>query len=297
MSAIRRHPVATYLAVVYALGLIIYALPLLGSTGLRVLPIELPGVAPFILVSTIMLTVVAFGVTAAAEGRRGVRDLRERAFHFRVAPVWYVVAVLLLPASAFAVALVFGGGTGPFGAIANEPGQIAGWLIAILSAFLLVNLWEEIGWTGFVLHRLQPRFGPLRATAMTTWSQATLHVPLLFVVGGVSDEPIGPAEYPLYLAALYLLPLTNRTALTWLYNASGRSVPVTGLMHSSFNLANGSTFLSFLVVGLNGVWAYAGFAIVAVCLIVATRGRLGFVPATVEGERAGDMGSRSVSSA
>jgi hypothetical protein len=80
VSPIRRHPLAAYLVIVYGLGLVIYALPLLGSTGLQVLPIELPGVAPFILASTIMLTIVAFGVTAAAEAREGVRELRSRAF-------------------------------------------------------------------------------------------------------------------------------------------------------------------------------------------------------------------------
>jgi membrane protease YdiL (CAAX protease family) len=205
-------------------------------------------------------------------------------FRFRVSPLWYLVAVLFLPASAFAVAVIFGGGSGPFRAIASDPGATADWVIAVVSAFILVNLWEEIGWTGFVLHRLQPRFGPLQGTALTTWSQATLHLPLLFIVGGVSDQPIAPAQYPVYLAALYLLPLTNRTALTWLYNESGRSVPMTGLMHSSFNLANGSTFLPFLVSGLDGVWAYAGFAIVAIGLIAATRGRLGFEPARARGE-------------
>src|SRR5688572_30939750 len=107
MNAIRRHPVAAYLAIVYGLGILIYALPVLGSTGLRLLPIELPGVEPFILISTIMLTVVAFAVASGADGRPGAHDLRRRAFRFRVAPLWYIAAIVLLPLSALGVALAF----------------------------------------------------------------------------------------------------------------------------------------------------------------------------------------------
>jgi membrane protease YdiL (CAAX protease family) len=292
MTAVRRHPVGAYLAVVYGLGVLIYALPLLGSTGLKILPIELPGVEPFILVSAIMLTVAAFAVTAATDGRAGVRELRGRAFRFRVSPLWYLASVLLLPLSALGVALVVAGAD-PLAAIIGQPAVIVDWLLAIVVLFLLVNLWEEIGWTGFVLHRLQPRVGPVPATVLTTWAQATLHLPLLFVIGGVSDDPIAPAQYPLYLAALYLLPLGNRTALTWLYNQSGQSLPVTGLAHSSFNLANGTAFLPFLVAGLDGVWAYAGFAAVALVLIVATRGRLGYAaPSAAESAAAAGLGSR-----
>ena len=239
-----------------------------------------------------MLTMVAFGVTAAADGSAGVRELRGRAFRFRVSPLWYLAAFLLLPLSALGVALVVDG-PAPLVAIVGQPAVIVDWLLAIVVAFLLVNLWEEIGWTGFLLHRLQPRVGPLRATVLTTWAQATLHLPLLFVVGGVSDDPIAPAQYPLFLAALYILPLGNRTALTWLYNQSGQSLPVTGLAHSSFNLANGTAFLPFLVVGLDGVWAYAGFAAVALVLIVATRGRLGYGAPEATGSPAGaGLGSR-----
>jgi hypothetical protein len=82
--------------------------------------------------------------------------------------------------------------------------------------------------------------------------------------------------YPFYLAALFIFPLGNRTVATWLYNRSGHSVPVAGLSHAGWNLATGSAFLPALIPGFNSVWAYAGFAIVAVVLIVATRGQLGY---------------------
>jgi uncharacterized protein len=274
MDTARRHPIGAFLVATYALAGLIFAVPLLGTIGLGLLPIELPGVAPFLLISTIALAAVAFGVTAIVDGREGVRELRGRAFRFRVSPVWYLAALLVLPLSALAVAVALHGGT-PLQSIASEPGRIVGWLAEVAIAVVLINFWEEIAWTGFVLHRLQPRVGPLAATAATTFAQAAFHLPLLFIVGGVSDTRIGADMYPFYLAALFIFPLGNRTVLTWLYNASGQSLPVAGLTHSSWTLAAGAAFLPVLVPGMDSIWAYVGFALVAVALLVLTRGRLG----------------------
>jgi membrane protease YdiL (CAAX protease family) len=275
MAAIRRHPLAALLTATYVLSILIFAIPLLGSTGLGVLPIEVPGKEPFLLLLTFALVGTAFGVTAIADGRDGVRSLRRRAFRFLVSPVWYVLALVLLPLSAFAVAVALEG-TAPLAALAAEPALALGWLAEIAVAVVLINFWEEVVWSGFVLHRLQPRFGPMGATAATTWAQAAMHLPLLFVVGGLSDNPIAPPQYPFYLVALFVLPLANRTVATWLYNRSGNSVPAVGLMHSSWNFAAGSAFLPALVPGFDAVWAFAGFAVVAVILVAATRGRLGY---------------------
>jgi membrane protease YdiL (CAAX protease family) len=275
MSFVRRHPVSAFLGLTYVLAIVILGLPVLSNLGLGIVPIDLPGKEPFLLLLTFALVGAAFAVTAVADGREGVRDYRRRVLRFRTSPVWYGAALLVLPAAALAIAVAVGGAA-PLSMIASDPAIAVGWVVELAVALVLINFWEEAVWTGFVLHRLQPRFGPVRTTALTTWGQAAIHLPLLFVVGGLSDSPITPDLYPFYLAALFILPLGNRTVLTWLYNRSGHSVPVAGLTHSSWNLATGSAFLPVLLPGFNSVWAYAGFAIVAVALIVATRGRLGY---------------------
>ena len=103
--------------------------------------------------------------------------------------VWYVAALFVLPGSALAVAVAMEG-TRVLSAIGEDPSLAVTWLTDIAVAFVLNNLWEELAWSGFMLHRLQPRFGPLRATVLTTWAHAALHVPLIVVVGGVSDVRI-----------------------------------------------------------------------------------------------------------
>jgi len=275
MNSIRHHPIGAYLLATYALVLLVFSVPLLADTGLGLIPVQLPGIAPFLLVSTVALAGVAFAVTALADGRDGVRELRRRAFRFRVSPLWYAAALLILPLAALTVSVI-GIGTAPLESIASDPGVIVGWLIELAVAVVLINFWEEIGWTGFVLHRLQSRFGPLRATVLTTWAQAAFHVPLLFIAGGLSDTRIPPEQYPFFLAALFVLPLGNRVVLTWLYNRSRSSLPVAGIAHASWNLAAGSAFLPALLPGFEPLWAYAGFGALAVVLIVATRGRLGY---------------------
>ena len=285
MTLARRHPLATFLLVTYVLTAVIFALPLLGSTGIGLVPIELPGILPFVLVSALGLTAVAFLVTRVAEGRDGVRDLRGRAFSFRVSPVWYLVALLLLPLAALATAVV-GQGLEPLAAIGREPTLVLGWLLALVVPAVLVNFWEELGWTGFALHRLQPRIGPLAASIVTTWFQGAMHLPLVFIAGGVTDGRVPPERYPFYLIALFVLPVPVRIVLTWLYNRSGWSVPVVGIYHAGLGLATGSSFLPAVAPGHDSVWAYAGFAVVAAIVAAVTRGRLGYDHSQRESARA-----------
>ena len=272
---VRRHPIGAFLAAAYALSIVIFTVPILSNHGLGVLPIELPGNEPFLLLLTAAMVGVTFGVTAIADGRDGVRHLRRRAFHVLVSPIWYATALLLLPVAALAVAVAMEG-TQVLSALADEPALAIGWLVEVAVAFVLINLWEELAWAGFVLHRLQPRVGPLRATVLTTWAHAALHLPLLVVVGGVSDTRIAPAMYPFYLGALFIFPLGNRTVATWLYNRSGGSVPVAGLTHSAWNLATGGVMLPALVADIEPAFSYVGFAAVALIVIAATRGQLGY---------------------
>ncbi len=76
-----------------------------------------------------------------------VRDLGRPVLRFRVSPIWYVVALLILPRAALAVAVVTQG-IAPLTAIARNASLFVGWLINVVSSVILINLWEETGWTG-----------------------------------------------------------------------------------------------------------------------------------------------------
>lgn len=273
-SIAQRHPMAVFLTIAYLASAAIFALPLLSRNGLGVIDFELPGIAPFVLLSAISLAVAAFVTTALAEGRDGVRGLRRRVFHFRTRPGWYPVALLLLPGAALLTAVVMTG-IQPLIGLLTTPGIVIGALLGSIVAFVLVNWWEEAAWTGFTLERLQPRLGPIGASVITTWLQAIVHLPLVFIAGGVTDGRVAANQVPFYLVALFVLPISVRLVLTWLYNRSGRSVPIAGLYHAGLGVATGSGFIPLLAAELDPVWVYAGFAILAAAVLIATRGRLG----------------------
>ena len=271
----RRHPVTTFLAFAYLATAAIFATPLLSNAGIGLIDLDLPGAAPFILLSTISLAAAAFATTALADGRAGVRELRRHTFHFRVHPGWFVAALVLLPVAALATAVALVG-FDPVIELVGRPDTAATILIGAVVAFLLVNWWEETAWTGFALDRLQPRLGPIRASIVTTWMQAALHLPLVFIADGVTDGRVAPDQVPFYLVALFILPIPVRMAITWIYNATGRSLPIVGIFHAGLGVATGSDFIPALAPGIDVIWVYAGFAVLAGIILVATRGRLGY---------------------
>ena len=275
-SIAQTHPLAVFLAIAYSVSAAIFALPLLSNAGIGVIDLDLPGVAPFVLLDAIALAVAAFVATALADGRAGVRELRRRVFHFRIHPKWYAIAIFLLPAAALAAAVVVGGA----GVVTSVAANAASLLLVItagaLLAFVLVNWWEEAAWTGFALERLQPRLGPIGASVVTTWLQALVHLPLVFIAGGVTDGRVPAEQVPFYLVALFVLPIPVRITLTWLYNRADRSIPIVGLYHAGLGIATGTALIPVVAPDVNPLWVYAGFAAVAAALLVATRGRLGF---------------------
>lgn len=285
-SLARRRPLAVFLTIAYAGSALIFAVPLLASGGVGVIDLELPGMAPFILLSTFSLAAAAFVTTALAQGRTGVRDLRRRTFRVGVNPGWYVVALLLLPLTALATAAVMAG-VSPVAELVSSPDLVLGTVIlGALVAFLLVNWWEEVAWTGFALHRLQSKVGPIFASVATTWMQAIVHLPLVFVADGVTDGRVPAEQIPFYLIALFVLPIPVRLVITWIYNATGRSLPIVGLYHAGLGVATGSDFVPVLAPSVDPVTVYAGFAVLAAVVLVATRGRLGHERAAVAHERA-----------
>jgi membrane protease YdiL (CAAX protease family) len=164
----------------------------------------------------------------------------------------------------------------PVTALASNPQILVGTVVAgALVAFLLVNWWEETAWTGFALDRLQGRIGPVGASVVTTWLQALVHVPLVFIADGVTIGRVPAEQVPFYLVALFVLPISVRLVLTWLYNATGRSVPIVGLYHAGLGVAVGGGFIPVLAPDVNPALVYAGFAVLAAAVLVATRGRLG----------------------
>lgn len=259
-TAVRRHPVAAFLLLVFAITGVLAALPIPDRAfG----PIE----------NILGAAVPAVIVTAVVGGRAGLRDLAGRALRWRVSPRWYAVSLLALPGALLVLAPLLWG-TAPLRALAESwPLLVTSFLPTLVFMIVLNNVAEETAWTGFLFARLQERHAPLRAALL-----ASVPFCLWHFVGFVNDT--GSILTGAALTAYLLLPLVaTRIVIGWLYNASGMSVLIGGLFHAMHNAIVNPTGLGVAVLGLPQGEALLVVGVLAmlaaVVVVLATRRRLG----------------------
>src|SRR5947209_15237494 len=206
----------------YAAAWLCFAVPILASEGALTLPVPQ---ALFFALATFGIGLAGVGAVAAESGRTGVHDLLGRIVRWRVRPVWYLAALAvpaLFPLGGFWLGVAF---RNPI------PLDVAPttWLSAplLLVALFPPALFEEIGWRGYALPRLQRRLGPLTASVVLGVIWAGMHLPLWLLPDfGFADQSI-----PLYVVQVVGISVV----LAWLYNATGCSLLLTGIAHAALN--------------------------------------------------------------
>jgi membrane protease YdiL (CAAX protease family) len=270
-----RHPVPAFLGLVYAISWLLFLPSLLSQNGIGVLPIEIPA-PPFVLLSVIFgITLPTYIVTRVTEGKEGVRQLRRRYTHWRVGIGWYLLALFALPIADLVTASLWLG-TSPLEAFTDRWQLLFTVFLkdALVNA-IVINLLEEGGWTGFLLPRLQERWGALRSSALVVVAMGLFHTPLIFIVTGVSDTRVPPDRYWFYVFMLFVAIIPVRVLVTWLWNSTRGSVIIVALLHGAFNTTTGLEFLPAFVPG-DPLWVYAVYAVLALIVIALTRGRLAY---------------------
>ena len=269
------HPLVTFLGMVYGISWLLFVPSLLSANGIGVLPFEIP-VTPFLLLSVIFgLTLPGYIVTRVTRGSAGLHELRRRYTHWRVGIGWYGLALFALPIADLLAASLWLG-TAPLTAFAHRWELLfTVFLPEALVGALLINLWEEGAWTGFLLPRLQERWGPLTSSVMVAAAMGLFHMPLIFILGGVSDAPIPPERYWFYFLFLLVGPIPFRVLITWLWNSTRGSVIIVGLFHAAFNVTTGQKFLPAFVPGTT-LWVYGVYIVLALIVVALTRGQLGY---------------------
>jgi membrane protease YdiL (CAAX protease family) len=160
-------------------------------------------------------------VTGITGGKSGVRALLQRVVHWRVGPIWYVVAIGL-PAILFGAVVglhLLLGGSSTF-----QPGNA--WVLTLILAVLVIG--EEVGWRGFALPRLQLRYNSL---------VASLILGLLWGAGHLVNAMIPGLSYYWTAFPAFLLWIIALTILfTWIANHTGGSVLLAWLFHAANNV-------------------------------------------------------------
>ena len=223
------------------------------------------------------------------EGPAGRRRLLARVRIWRVARRWYLFVLVGIPVVCVLAALVLPG------AFVGLGDQSAAKLVIEFLVFLVVGffsgpLFEEPGWRGFALPRLQVQMGALRGTLVLGALWAAWHLPQ-YLVPEWADQNGGLD--PTLVATFLLMVVAIAPVMTWVFNHTRGSLLLVMLAHASINAVAGapSSWRPRL-----STWACWPLAPCRSCLIVVTRGRLGYVPPkdSPDGRRrAGSSRSRS----
>jgi uncharacterized protein len=204
----------------------------LAAVGARDVIPALPGL---IVIGTFGPLVAAVIVTAQESGRvGGVRSLLGRILQWRVAPIWYAVALLgplVITLAAMVLEVVFLGGQPPsLGVLIWElPSTLLTLVVNAVYLLIFVTLGEEVGWRGYALPALQARYSALRASLILGVLWALWHLPVFF------NPDTSYRDLPFLLFLAFIVVFT--VLMTWLFNSTGGSVLMAMLFHAILNTA------------------------------------------------------------
>jgi membrane protease YdiL (CAAX protease family) len=235
-ASIRRHPVASYYALAFAISWGILVLMVYARGGIPLTHEEFASQVAMLIPA--MLggpSIAAIVMTAVVSGKAGFRELFSRLIRWRVAAHWYGVALLTAP-------LVFAAVHGVLSLVSPTfvPGLVtsfdkAPFVLMGIAAGVMVGILEELGWTGFATPRLKANHGVLGTGLVVGVLWAVWHVPFIRLWPGVAlaeGLPLGPfLVITSFLVLVGQLP-AYRVLMVWVYDRT-ESLLLAMLMHAS----------------------------------------------------------------
>ncbi|WP_320773108.1 CPBP family intramembrane glutamic endopeptidase [Streptomyces sp. CRN 30] len=272
---LRRRPLASFFTMASVLSWVAWTPYVLSGHGLGTWSLRFPGgdlgsqlmgVLPGAYLGPIASALL---VTAACDGRAGLRTWVRRMTRFRVGWGWYAVVVLAVPAALTAATTVL---TGQI-PVAPPVTVLAAFLPGLVLQMITTGLAEEPGWREFAMPRMQDRYGPLFATVVVGVLWGAWHLPLFLTEWGG-----GPGVDPLYVLEFLVTVIAFSFVMTWIFNRTGESMPLVMLSHVGVNnfvsVAWTDTF-----PGADPAYSTHAFllssVVAAAVILAATRGRLG----------------------
>jgi membrane protease YdiL (CAAX protease family) len=248
--AVRRRPLLSFVVLAFALSWWGWLVGALYPPSLPYVPYPILPYGP---------TIAAVAVLGLTSGRAGVAALLRATARWRVAPRWYLAA-LLLPAALYLLAVYL---NVALGAPAPAAAQLALWPTLLTALPLVVVLeggpLEEPGWRGYALPRLLRGRSALGASLLLGAVHALWHLPLY------ATAPENLAYVPLVLAGAVLF--------TWLYTNTGGSVLIAILFHGSLNTL--AQFFRPMFAGADATrlfWLLAAAFVAAALVVVLATG-------------------------
>jgi uncharacterized protein len=215
-------------------------------------------------------------MTAAHDGRRGLRMLRQRV---TTGPGRWVAFAVLAPAAAYLIAI---GVAAAFGVrvdlhLTGASKEFSSMPVAAYWAANLVcyGFGEEIGWRGFALPRLQRSRSALAASVWLSLLWGVWHIPLFFLSTGLGTMP------PIGLIGWAASIVTGSIVCTWLFNSATGSIAVVALFHVALDIFLGSPTGGDIVANVMGAFVVIGALLIPRWLGRANLSRLPKVTSTL----------------
>jgi membrane protease YdiL (CAAX protease family) len=209
-------PLLAYVVLVFALAIPFWLFA--AWTGAQLFP-GLPVSALMVVCPLIAASLLVF----RSSGIAGVQALLRRAADVRrIAPIWYLPIVLLMPA----VAIVSYGVMQVLGMPLPAPHVSLLTAVVLFLAFFVAAVGEETGWSGYATDPMLARWGALQVSILLGIVWAVWHFIPLMQAG----------RSPGWIAGWCVSTVAFRVLLVWLYSNTG-SVFATILTHAMGNLS------------------------------------------------------------
>jgi membrane protease YdiL (CAAX protease family) len=273
-QVMRRHPLLSFFFMAYVFSWIALIPGILSVWGF----LQFDYTISSVLSSFAGPPVAAIIMTYITEGREGLLSLRHRLRQRRAGWQWYLLILVGIPAL-----LLLG--------IVIQPGMLAGFqsptsaiLVAYPAYFFVVffgvALPEEIGWRGFALPRMQPRYGPLWGTLLLGVLWCFWHLPRFLAPDQGGGPGTGLTTFLTNFPIFFLFVVSLAVVTTWVFNHTGGSVFIANLLHTSIDTPQVVWMPLFLAAGATNLnlAGLIGCGVPALLILILTRGRLGYQP-------------------
>jgi membrane protease YdiL (CAAX protease family) len=229
---IQKHPVLSFSALTFAIswvGMFIAVVP--GG-----LPADEEQSALLLVLSYIAMlagpSLAGLLLTGAFDGKVGFRELGSRLFKWQVGARWYTMALLVAPLLIVVTLLTLSLISPEFLPRLYTEDDKAFLLQFSIVAGLMVGVFEELGWTGFVLPKVKWHHGTLKTGLIIGLIYAAWNFPVVFWVSAATGTS-GSLPMIIFMPAVLLTWLpTFRVLIVWVYSQTG-SLLLAMLMHAS----------------------------------------------------------------
>ena len=209
-----------FCSVVFAFSLFLWLLEDLVGDRAPDIPIQLPLSSLMAFFPLVTACIFAY----RKEKGKGIKELFQRVIDIRAIrrKVWYVPALLLMPAVLSASCLVMLLMNVPL----PEPDLQWAMIPVFFAVFVIGAVGEEAGWMPFVIDPLQRRWSALTAGAVCGAVWAVWHIVPWIQAG----------HDAVWIAWHGLVTVLLRIVIVWIYNNTGRSVLMAVLFHAGANV-------------------------------------------------------------